>query len=80
MPFVEIVGIMSLYRKVQESATKNGGWLAFNRGPEPSDYIETRKGIYGKEGILMCYYQLLSIQLSMFEIMVTLLVALLAKK
>ncbi len=59
---------------------KNGGRLAFYRRPEPSDYIETCKGIYGKEGILMSDYQLLSIMLMMTQIIISLIVALIIKK
>ncbi len=53
----------------------NGGRLAFYGGPEPSDYIETRKGIREQEGKLMSDYELLSLVLAMFQIVVSMWIA-----
>ncbi len=52
------------------------GGLALSRGSGPSDYIETQKGIRGKEGKLMSDFELLSIVILILGIVVTLLLAL----
>ena len=64
-----------------QGVTINGGRLAFYGGPEPSDYIETRKGIFcGKEGLTLSDYETLSIVLMVLAIVVTLLIALVESK
>ena len=57
----------------KQGVTINGGQLAFCGGSGPSDYIETRKGIYGKEGSFMSTFETLSIVLMILAIIITLL-------
>jgi hypothetical protein len=50
--------------------------LAFCGGSGPSDYIETRKGIYGKEGSFMSTFEEMQIMLIILMIIVPLIVEL----
>ena len=52
------------------------GGESFNRGTEPSDYIEILlAGNLGKEGKLMSDFEMLSIVLMILSIVVTILIA-----
>lgn len=60
----------------KQGVTINGGRLAFCGGSGPSDYIETRKGIYGKEGSFMSTFEEMQIMLIILMIIVPLIVEL----
>lgn len=68
------------YYNFDMGATKMvGGWPS-TEGLRPSDYIETCKGIWRKEGKLMSDFEMLSIVLIILGIIVTLVIALINTK
>ena len=64
-----------LFGRINQALPETVGGWSFDRGTEPSDYIEIPAGNLGKEGKLMSDFEMLSIVLMILGIVVTVLLA-----